>query len=231
MKKFLIVLFSLACTFFLFASVQLRVVTETVKGQQSASILADNLIVAKFYGTEAGVGGPVERANLLMARLTQLAALGVDPEDSRFWSGIEKDQTFIRFDGQPLCRIVELETIINKTNDVLLAKEWLERIRVFLRALPQDSQYVKDDIALPVKGIAVRFNPVIKSKDYIVAHRTLPIGMKVRIVNLQNRWSLVAEIAERNIPSGDAIIALAPNTAEALGVTQNRKTKVLLEKR
>jgi len=216
----------------LFASlswaVRVWVAPEYRNGREAGSVMIDNNVMLRFYGDERGVGGSVDRANVFVARLTQLAAMGIEPEDDRFFAGIENDRTLIRFDDHWVCTITEAETTVNMTNDVVLANEWLAKIRQFLGLLPRDSQYVKDDNALPSKGLACRFIPMIRSKDYIVAHRTLPIGSKVRIVNLKNAWSVVAEVAERGVPSQN-IVGLAPNTAAALGVSGNDSVMVRVE--
>ncbi|MFH1428628.1 MAG: hypothetical protein ABIH39_02680 [Candidatus Margulisiibacteriota bacterium] len=231
MKKIIsVLLFIVCCSCILSAGLRLHTVPEKRHDRNSAAVMMNNQVLARFYGDEDGVGNTEDRARVFTARMTQLAAMGVEHDDPLFYAGIEGDRTIIKYDKHLICTIVEAETTVNQTNDVVLAQEWLKNIRGFLKVLPRDSQYVKEDVELPINGIASRFIPLIQSSDYIVAHRSLPLGTKVRIVNLENSWSLVALVAERGITSSNIIVGLAPNTAEALGIQENRLVKVRLEK-
>lgn len=210
-------------------STDLRVIAERRHDNNAGTVMLNNHVVVRFYG-DVNTLGPERRAKNFVAKLTQLAAMGVESDNPNFFAGIEGDKTVIKFKDMTICQVTELETIINKTNDVLLAKEWLAKIRDYLAKMPKDSQFVQEDTSLPNKGLAEVFKPLIKSRDYIVAHRTLPIGEIVRIVNLKNKWSLIAQVAERGVPSKKAMIGLAPNTAEALGIDSGKLVMVRLEK-
>jgi len=203
-----------------FSDVNISVFKEQRHDRISAAVFFNNHIVVRFYGTDAENGDPFERANLLKARLTQLAALGVDPEDRLFFAGIEGYSTVIKYDDFLICKVLAAETTVNMTNDVFLANEWLKNIKFFLASIPRDSHYVEKEIIFPIKGFATLFEPLIVTKKFNVAHDTLPIGTRLRIVNLSNNWSVVAEVTERKVPNGNFVIALAPNTAYALGITE-----------
>jgi len=231
-RKTLFIFFVCICsvTWLFAAPPQLRVVQEKRHGRDSAAVMRDNHVIVRFYGEEPGLGGPEKRARIFMARILHLAALGISPDNPRFFAGIEGDQTVLKFHPNVICRIMEAETTVNQTVDVALAREWLGNVRHFLSLLPQDSQWVKEDKKLPVKGLATVFNPLIWSQDFIIAHRSLPIGTRVRVVNLLNKWSLVAEVAEHSRTSENIVVELAPNTAEALGIVNGKPVWVRLEK-
>ena len=233
MKKTLtliIIIITISSTFLALANNRLQVVVENRHSRKSASVLLNNHVIARFYGYEPEIGGPEIRAKHFAARLTQLAAMGIEPSDNRFSSGIFNDKTLVKFEPSVICSITEAETTINKTNDVILAKEWLGKVRWFLGNLPLDSNSVQEDRKLPITGLVKTYSPLIPSEDFIIAHRSLPLGTKIRIVNLRNKWSLVAQVAERAVPSKNLIAALAPNTAEALGIKPNIPIRVRLEK-
>ncbi|MFA5927908.1 MAG: hypothetical protein WC838_01225 [Candidatus Margulisiibacteriota bacterium] len=212
------------------AEIQLRVVTENRNGRDSATVFMNYEVMARFYGEEKEIGGPEERAKMFAARLMQLAAMGVKPDDPRFFAGIKDEFTIIEYSPNLICTIVEAETTVNKTNDVYLAQEWLKNIKIFLSKMPKDDKIEeKPEDNFPMDGMAIRYDPLIKSKDFIVTHKSLPIGSKLRIVNPRNKWSLIALVSENTPPSASAAVGLASNTAEALGITTYKPVLVRLE--
>jgi rare lipoprotein A len=68
------------------------------------------------------------------------------------------------------------------------------------------------------------FNP----NGLTAAHRTLPFGTRVRVVNEHNGRSVVVRINDRGPYSGGRIIDLARGAAESLGITGSGVTRVAL---
>jgi rare lipoprotein A len=63
----------------------------------------------------------------------------------------------------------------------------------------------------------------------MAAHRTLPFGTKVRVINLANQRSCVVEITDRGPFSRGRIIDLSYAAAEELGMTESGVAKVQLQ--
>ena len=56
------------------------------------------------------------------------------------------------------------------------------------------------------------------SHAFTAAHRTLPIGTRVRVTNLRNHRSVIVRINDRGPYSHHRIIDLSPAAAQALGI-------------
>ena len=65
-----------------------------------------------------------------------------------------------------------------------------------------------------------RFNP----KAFTAAHRTLPCGTKITVVNLSNEKEVTVTINDRG-PFNSRIIDLTPVAAEAIGLTRRKGTQ------
>jgi rare lipoprotein A len=66
-------------------------------------------------------------------------------------------------------------------------------------------------------------------KEFIAAHRTLPFGSKVRVVNLDNDKSVVVEIKDRGPFVEGRIIDVSQAAANALGMVQAGLARVRIE--
>jgi rare lipoprotein A len=60
------------------------------------------------------------------------------------------------------------------------------------------------------------------------AHRTLPFGSKIKVVNERNGRSVVVRINDRGPYAGGRIIDLARGAAESLGMTESGVIRVAL---
>lgn len=69
------------------------------------------------------------------------------------------------------------------------------------------------------------FNP----KELTAAHRSLPLGTRVRVVNLHNDQSVVVRVNDRGPYAKDRIIDVSRRAAERLGMVRSGKARVRLE--
>ena len=65
--------------------------------------------------------------------------------------------------------------------------------------------------------------------ELIAAHRTLPLGSKIRVVNLANQRSVVVEIRDRGPYLQGRIIDVSRRAAKELGLLETGIAKVRLE--
>ena len=65
--------------------------------------------------------------------------------------------------------------------------------------------------------------------ELIAAHRSLPLGSKIRVVNLANERSVVVEIRDRGPYLRGRIIDVSRRAAKELGLLQTGIAKVRLE--
>ena len=70
---------------------------------------------------------------------------------------------------------------------------------------------------------------VWKNDELVAAHRTLPLGGKVRVVNLENDRSVVVEITDRGPYARGRIIDLSLMAAIRLGMVTRGTARVRLE--
>jgi rare lipoprotein A len=70
---------------------------------------------------------------------------------------------------------------------------------------------------------------VLRPGTLTAAHRYLPFGTKVRVINLNNGLSTVVRINDRGPFSGGRIIDLAHGAAQAVGLTASGVASVRLE--
>lgn len=71
----------------------------------------------------------------------------------------------------------------------------------------------------------------IKLKDYesTAAHKTLPMGTKVRVINLKNGKSEIVKITDRGPYTKGRVIDVTTSVAQKLGFYKNGVAKVKLE--
>jgi rare lipoprotein A len=70
---------------------------------------------------------------------------------------------------------------------------------------------------------------VFDQNDFTAAHRTLPLGSRVRVTNLTNDKSVDVEINDRGPYVGGRIIDLSRAAANALGMVEDGLTQVRIE--
>ena len=68
-----------------------------------------------------------------------------------------------------------------------------------------------------------------KSDGFTAAHRTLPLGTRVRVTNLRNGRSVIVRINDRGPFSHHRIIDLSPAAARAIGVRNQGLMRVKIE--
>ncbi len=67
------------------------------------------------------------------------------------------------------------------------------------------------------------------SHAFTAAHRTLPIGTRVRVTNLRNHRSVIVRINDRGPYARHRIIDLSPAAAHALGIRNQGVMRVKIE--
>lgn len=67
------------------------------------------------------------------------------------------------------------------------------------------------------------------SHAFTAAHRTLPLGTKVRVTNLSNHRSVIVRINDRGPFTRHRIIDLSPAAAKALGIRDQGLMRVKIE--
>ncbi len=67
------------------------------------------------------------------------------------------------------------------------------------------------------------------NSELIAAHRTLPLGSKVRVTNLKNNQTVVVEIADRGPYANGRVIDLSVAAAIRIGMITSGVAKVRLE--
>ncbi|WP_245927570.1 septal ring lytic transglycosylase RlpA family protein [Aphanothece hegewaldii] len=104
---------------------------------------------------------------------------------------------------------------------------------------PQTAQ-TKSRVAARKQGMASWYGPGFHGRrtangesfnqhGMTAAHRTLPIGTRVKVTNLNNGRSVVVRINDRGPFSGGRIIDLSKGAARLIGVMQSGVAPVLLE--
>ena len=68
-----------------------------------------------------------------------------------------------------------------------------------------------------------------KSGEFMAAHRSLPLGSKVRVVNLKNGRATVVRITDRGPFTRGRIIDLSPAAAREIGLLEMGIAKVSLQ--
>ena len=70
---------------------------------------------------------------------------------------------------------------------------------------------------------------IFDQNDFTAAHRTLPLGSRVRVINLINDKSVDVAINDRGLYVGGRIIDLSRAAAKALGMVEDGLTQVRIE--
>lgn len=105
---------------------------------------------------------------------------------------------------------------------------------------PQTVQRAKGKATARKRGMASWYGPGFNGRrtasgerfnqhGMTAAHRTLPIGTKVKVTNLNNGRSVVVRINDRGPFGGRRIIDLSQGAARLIGVVQSGVAPVLLE--
>lgn len=67
---------------------------------------------------------------------------------------------------------------------------------------------------------------IYNSKKLTAAHPSLPLGTKVRVVNLDNKKSVIVKINDRCLEHEDVFIDLSRQAASKIGMTKKGKANV-----
>jgi len=81
----------------------------------------------------------------------------------------------------------------------------------------------------PYHGRAAASGEIYDMEKFTAAHRTLPFGTLVRVVNLENERSVEVRINDRGPFAGDRIIDLSHAAAQAIGLIGPGLARVRLE--
>jgi hypothetical protein len=96
---------------------------------------------------------------------------------------------------------------------------------------------VRDDLGegeASFYGPGLQGNPTASGETFdmnklTAAHRTLPLGSRVRVTNLRNNKSIVVRINDRGPYHGNRVIDLSKEAARRIGMIQRGKARVRLE--
>jgi rare lipoprotein A (peptidoglycan hydrolase) len=104
----------------------------------------------------------------------------------------------------------------------------------------EKNQTVQQTLAYAYTGVASWYGPgfygrptasgeIYRPGTFTVAHRSLPLGTRVRITNLNNGRSAIARVNDRGPYVGGRIVDLGEGIASHLGVTSSGLADVSLE--
>jgi rare lipoprotein A len=78
------------------------------------------------------------------------------------------------------------------------------------------------------KGVSLRGEKYDKGA-LTAAHKSYPLGSKVRVTNLRNKKSVTVKINDRMNPRSKAVIDLSRKAAEDIGMIRSGHAKVRLQ--
>jgi rare lipoprotein A len=199
---------------------------------------------------------PVWRATAIASRLHQLSEedSGADAIAVR-WNSDERTYE-IMADGETLVAVgngVMLpDTTQDPAQDALQAANRMRRLLGGAEPLsasdiegrpapqPRARQVAASNVQSRTEGIASWYGPgfhgnrsasgeVFNQNALTAAHRTLPFGTVVRVVNLNNGRDVVVRINDRGPYTGGRIIDLSRGAAQEIGLTQSGVGRVRVE--
>lgn len=200
---------------------------------------------------------PVWRATAIASRLHQLSSeenSGADAIAVR-WNSDERAYE-IMADGETLVAVgngVMLpDTTQDPAQDALQAANRMRRLLGGAEPLsaadiegrpapqPRARQVATSNVQSRTEGIASWYGPgfhgnrsasgeVFNQNALTAAHRTLPFGTVVRVVNLNNGRAVVVRINDRGPYTGGRIIDLSRGAAQQIGLTQSGVGRVRVE--
>ncbi len=146
--------------------------------------------------------------------------------------------------GKHLLTVVDESTAVAAHMPLdTLAKLWMKQLRTALgeKPVPAPSMFdLKASGRFIAKGVASWYGPGFhgrKSADgsrfnmhhMTAAHKTLPFGTKVKVINERNGKSCVVRITDRGPYSHHRVIDLSKAAAQAIGAVSSGVAKVRLE--
>jgi rare lipoprotein A (peptidoglycan hydrolase) len=88
-----------------------------------------------------------------------------------------------------------------------------------------DASYYGDELAGNPTASGERFDP----EKLTAAHRTLPLGSRVRVTNTRNGESIIVRVNDRGPFHGTRVIALSKAAAREIGMLRRGTARVKLE--
>lgn len=216
-----------------------------------SAVYINNKEVVRFR-TEAGGVSPYGRAKKVAAGLNDFLLKGGSPRDIK--PGLEGNQVVIRT-GEAVLLTVDSATAGQcKSNPRTLALQWTNRIRQALGADGADRTVASRglfggsrELLAPYRstgvlltGMASWYGPGFHGRrsangsrfnmyDLTAAHRSLPFGTLVKVMNHRTGKSCVVKITDRGPFHGNRIIDLSKGAASAIGLLGSGVGRVSIE--
>lgn len=214
----------------------------TFIGGELSSLAADKSAESSAAATSSTESEPVYRATQVGAHIDQFKKSNGSAEDiSVSWDG-EREAYIISLGDAELVSINDETILADTTQDPAEdALQATNRLRRLLGGAPpldhiegqpelaSTESAGSQQIASVVTGMASWYGPgfhgrrsasgeIFNQNELTAAHRTLPFGTRVRVVNMQNGASVVVRINDRGPYSHGRILDLSAAAARQIGL-------------
>ena len=194
------------------------------------------------FRSRLGFLTPYLRSKQVSDRLSAYSKLPLHYQDVHLERQAEGDYHLMM--GKHLLTVVDESTALAAHMPLdSLAKLWMKQLRTALgeKPVPAPSMFdLKASGRFIAKGVASWYGPGFhgrKSADgsrfnmhhMTAAHKTLPFGTKVKVINERNGKSCVVRITDRGPYSHHRVIDLSKAAAQAIGAVSSGVAKVRLE--
>ena len=194
------------------------------------------------FRSRVGFLTPYLRSKQVADRLSAYSKLPLHFQDVHLERQAEGDYHLMM--GKHLLTVVDESTAVAAHMPLdSLAKLWMKQLRTALgeKPAPAPSMFdLKASGRFIAKGVASWYGPGFhgrKSADgsrfnmnhMTAAHKTLPFGTKVKVINERNGKSCVVRITDRGPYSHHRVIDLSKAAAQAIGAVSSGVAKVRLE--
>ncbi|MFN9691569.1 MAG: septal ring lytic transglycosylase RlpA family protein [Vampirovibrionales bacterium] len=194
------------------------------------------------FRSRVGFLTPYLRSKQVADRLSAYSKLPLHYQDVHLERQAEGDYHLMM--GKHLLTVVDESTALAAHMPLdSLAKMWMKQLRTALgeKPAPAPSMFdLKASGRFIAKGVASWYGPGFhgrKSADgsrfnmhhMTAAHKTLPFGTKVKVINERNGKSCVVRITDRGPYSHHRVIDLSKAAAQAIGAVSSGVAKVRLE--
>jgi rare lipoprotein A (peptidoglycan hydrolase) len=122
-------------------------------------------------------------------------------------------------------RIESLAETVAALDEIVVVQP-REKASIFETLAQGEASYYGHELAGNRTASGERFNPNMLT----AAHRTLPLGSKLRVTNLANGRSVIVRINDRGPFVGRRLIDLSLAAAREIGMIRSGKAQVRLEK-
>lgn len=164
---------------------------------------------------------PLERIEELKNRLSRLLAAGATPE-ALFLERLG-DNIIGKYGDFSIFSVSPQDAQFFNISQEKLAQNWLEQIKTFLKL-------ASSEIINCFEGVASWYGPRFHGRrtssgepydmyQLTAAHRTLPLGTRVLVTNMDNGQAVLVKINDRGPFRNNRIIDLSKKAAMKIGIT------------